>query len=114
MTGVVAGASASVDDAARIIALKEGWIALNPFFLLFSEYRSSARLLSCCRIVVCLLTLVAMLTASFSVVDLWFMVGGNALWISLDLAMMMGLMDGAALIKGKSYFMVAHIQFTIG
>ena len=59
VTGVAAEASASVDDAERIIALKEGWIALTPFFLIFSELRSSARLFSCWRILICLLTLVA-------------------------------------------------------
>ena len=46
VTGVVSGALESVDYASRIIALKEEWIALTSFFLLFLELQSSARLFS--------------------------------------------------------------------
>ena len=40
------------------IALNEGWIALTPFFLIFSELQSYERLSSYWRIVVCSFTLV--------------------------------------------------------
>ena len=85
-------------------------------FLRASIFCEVVQLLEDCRLFV---HVGGKLTESLSVVDLWFLVGGttawiNSSWISLDLVMMMGSMDGAALREGKYSFMVAHSQFTIG